>query len=345
MSAAARTPHSLHISHYHALLKRIASVDTDPVFPTAASKSARRAVLRAELAATGGLAEYQAASRRGEAAGGAFDASRWVMAELPAAAGARAAPLRLLDVGAIVARFPATVPGCGLQLRPRSIDLRSADPAVEQADFFDVAARARADAQEFDVVVLSLVLNFVPAPARRGEMLRRAHEIAADRGLLFLVLPLASVANSRYCDAARIVAVLRAVGWRVVKATQSAKLFSLVCEKTAPVGGGAEVRALSKRAVVRSGKDRNNFCVLLPAASSPSSKKSDMARSEEGQGTERDNGKGQKATRRADSGKGHPLRRPQGVSKNAVQTTSNQRKRARRKAKQASKTGQIRPWV
>lgn len=336
MSSAPRAPHALHISRYHALLKRVAAVDHDARFPTPASKAARRAVLRAELAAAGGLAAYQAASRAGEAAGGAFDASRWVLAELPRAAGDRSAPLRLLDVGAIVARFPEAVPGCGLRLRPRSIDLASDDPAVEQADFFDVAAAAAAAGDTFDVIVLSLVLNFVATPARRGEMLRRAREICADRGLLFLVLPLASVANSRYCDAARIDAVLRAVGWRVVMQSTSAKLFSVVCEKAPPAPGAAEVVALSKRAVVRSGSDRNNFCVLLPAESPPSSIKKEKV--EKKDGAERaGRGGGKKAKHGAETRKGAALRQPQGVSKNALQTTSNQRKRARRKAKQAAK--------
>jgi 25S rRNA (adenine2142-N1)-methyltransferase len=48
------------------------------------------------------------------------------------------------------------------------------------------------------VVVLSLVINFVGDPRRKGEMLVRCRTLVRDGGNLFIVLPLACMDNSRY---------------------------------------------------------------------------------------------------------------------------------------------------
>lgn len=322
MDEAEPTAHSLLISKYHALLKRIKSVDIDPVFPTAASKAARKAVLRGELQAMGGLEAYQAASRVGEKYGDGFDASQWVLKELPLLrtdTNPFPSSLTLLDVGAIVARFPAAVPGSDTRLEVRSIDLNSQHEDVEQVDFFDLAEQCIVKSQRFDVVVLSLVLNFVASGLLRGAMLQRAHQICSDKGLLFLVLPLASVSNSRYCDVEHVVAVLKAVGWRIVKESQTSKLFSLICEKAVPVAEARSSSTVWKRTVVRSGAKRNNFSVVLPAIAKA-----------------RKQGAGDKERGKRSAG---PSRQSQAIAKGAVQTTSNQRKRARRKAKQAKKNG------
>jgi 25S rRNA (adenine2142-N1)-methyltransferase len=319
MDKSERAEHSVLISKYHALLKRIKSVENDPIFPTPATKVARKAVLRAELKALGGLEAYQAASRVGEQHGGGFDASQWVLKELPALRHGAPAPLRLLDVGAIVARFPESVPGSELCLQVRSIDLNSQHADVEEIDFFDLAAQCIARSECYDVVVLSLVLNFVPSAPLRGRMIQLSHGICAHGGLMFLVLPLASVANSRYCDVNHLHTVLKATGWRVLKESQSSKLFSLVCEKVPPSTEKELLDAARTRIVVRSGANRNNFSVVLPHITKAGRKSVTV------------NMRKRTLT--------FPALRLKKTNADGVSTTSNQRRRARRKAKQAKKTG------
>ncbi|GAB0489595.1 hypothetical protein MMPV_000819 [Pyropia vietnamensis] len=299
-AAAAALPkpggdHARLISRYHALLKRIASVNRDAAFPTPAARSARRAVLRAQLAALGGHDAYQRASLVGEAAGGGVDASAWVLAVLAerlgggggmdpaaadegadkradegaggeveggsaadgatnkpadgghtargegsvvvpmtAAAGAPAAaaaspppsPLVVLDVGSIRHRFPDTLPLLPPHppraLHVTSIDLAPADDRVRRVDFFDYAAAA--SPASVDVLVLSLVVNYVADPTGRGRMLAAAAALTRPGGLLCLVLPRACVANSRYMNEAALVGLLAAIGWAVVAAPHSPRL-------------------------------------------------------------------------------------------------------------------------
>eukprot|EP01045_Picozoa_sp_COSAG04_P025255 COSAG04_NODE_3281_length_2977_cov_1.344336_1_plen_240_part_00 len=72
------------IRAYHTLEKRLAAVATDPVLKTEAEREARRAALRAEQAALGGLDAYQRASLGGESSEqfAQFSASEWVLEEL-----------------------------------------------------------------------------------------------------------------------------------------------------------------------------------------------------------------------------------------------------------------------
>ncbi|MGG6495965.1 UNVERIFIED_CONTAM: BMT2 family SAM-dependent methyltransferase, partial [Bacteroidetes bacterium 56_B9] len=71
----------------------------------------------------------------------------------------------------------------------------------------------------FDIVSCSLVLNFVDDPHQRGRMLRliHAHLRPLPSSLVFLVLPLPCVNNSRYLDRERLIAIMRAVGFKMEK--------------------------------------------------------------------------------------------------------------------------------
>jgi 25S rRNA (adenine2142-N1)-methyltransferase len=133
------------------------------------------------------------------------------------------APLQLLDVGAIVNHYPAEpepeaepapaalrshstlgpkLPG-GRRLLVTSIDLNAQEPSVIEADFFDFAAqqlalpRDTSSGARYDVIVLSLVMNFVGDASMRGVMIKRCAELLGEGGLLFLVLPEPCLYNSR----------------------------------------------------------------------------------------------------------------------------------------------------
>eukprot|EP01039_Chlorochromonas_danica_P005582 gene5582-6145_t len=75
-------------------------------------------------------------------------------------------------------------------LNVRSIDLHSQHALIEEKDFFEILPE-----QSYDVVVCSMVINYVTDPMRRGEMIGRLCQQLSTRregdggALLFLILP------------------------------------------------------------------------------------------------------------------------------------------------------------
>lgn len=130
------------------------------------------------------------------------------------------------------------------------------------------------DDDKFDLVSLSLVLNYVPDPAGRGDMLRRTTQFLRrsteqEPGnpasslfpSLFLVLPAPCVTNSRYLDEARLRGIMGTLGYTPVKRKLSAKLIYGLWrhEDTAE----AAKQANWKKEEVRPGGSRNNFAVTM----------------------------------------------------------------------------------
>jgi 25S rRNA (adenine2142-N1)-methyltransferase len=168
---------------------------------------------------------------------------------------------RLLDGGALrpdnYARWAAWIAATAMDLRARA-------PGIVEQDL--LALDLMHHAARWDVLALSLVLNFVPAPPDRGRMLRVAHAALVPRGLLFVALPAPCVHNSRYLDDARLLALMRAVGFEQVaeRCRPGGRMAYWLFRKTEP--GLSEVKArerFGKKEVVRTGNDRNNFSILL----------------------------------------------------------------------------------
>lgn len=262
--------HAQLIAQYHALNKYRESLNHDPTL-TPADRAAKRRKLDRQLAELGGLEAYQQASLVGETAPEhKFNAGKWVVSELRAAraaesenekknSGAAEGKLRLLDVGAIKNQYLDH----GAWLDVTAIDLNPQHPSVIKADFFEFS---RECPEPFDVAVLSLVINFVGDPRRKGEMLVRCQALVRDGGTLFIVLPLACVNNSRYMKHSRFVKMLKSLGFELTKSKTSAKLCFFVFRKLS-----AEERAQDgtmqprefKRKLCRGGLGRNNFCIIL----------------------------------------------------------------------------------
>jgi hypothetical protein len=133
------------IGAFHTLFKQQAGAKNDE----------ERRAATAAIEQLGGLDAYQSLSLKM-----GFDASSYVIETLAKEKGRHS----ILDVGAIVHRYPAKDPRvpAGLVLDVTSIDLHSQDPLVKQVDFFAFAKRERK--RVFDAVVLSLVLNYVSTP-------------------------------------------------------------------------------------------------------------------------------------------------------------------------------------
>lgn len=166
----AASEHARKIALYHALEKRIARADSED----------ERKKLKAEQDKLGGLKEYQQASLHGARNG---ESSKWLVNELEKRHGRR--PTRLLDVGAIAGTSYKKY----TSIKPTYIDLNPQAEHVIKADFLDFPIPDTL----YDVVCLSLVLNFVGSIEDRVQILRRAHEFLNPDGYLYAVFPSACV--------------------------------------------------------------------------------------------------------------------------------------------------------
>lgn len=165
--------------------------------------------------------------------------------------------LRLLDVGALAPNYRQH----DSWICWRGIDLHARDPAVEELDFFDLEPGQAA----CDLLALSLVLNFVPEPRRRGDMLLKAGRHLPLGGLAFVVMPLACIQRSRYCDQATFMAALQYAGFKVLQTSTTKLLARYIVEKVAdgPQEDMALPLALQRRTEVNPGPQRNNFHMLF----------------------------------------------------------------------------------
>ncbi|GAA5821934.1 hypothetical protein JCM3770_003582, partial [Rhodotorula araucariae] len=260
------------IRAFHAIEKQLASPAlTDP---------AERKKLEAERERLGGLETYQNASVHGGDKSRGGESSKWLVKQIKdlkigvepkgevqekpkvepkiLADGTKVWPkverkkLRLLDVGAIAGTAYAGYPW----ISATSIDLNPHAAHVIKSNFFDFPAPTAAE-DKYDVVALSLVVNFEGSLVNRGHMLVHAHSYLTPSGYLYLVLPLPCLTNSRYLSHERLTALLASTGWKMVKQHDSARLTYWLVQRTADGPDGNEW----KREQVRKGAQRNNFVI------------------------------------------------------------------------------------
>lgn len=255
------------INRHHQLQKRLA-------LARAQNDTAQIAALEAQLAAQGGLKSYQLASQRGQSADRGGDSSRvlvhWLKREIDArrTTATNEPALRILEIGALSTTNALNVRGATVV---RRIDLRSSTKGVEEADFMRLPLPDDPTGQGlwegglgYDVLSLSLVLNYVPDAKGRGAMLRRTtwffssppdgrggdgrdgdgdeDEGEAEGGggehhpslrraetrkmlpCLFLVLPAPTLHNSRYLTPTHLDAILSSLGYAHLETKTTRKL-------------------------------------------------------------------------------------------------------------------------
>jgi 25S rRNA (adenine2142-N1)-methyltransferase len=222
----------------------------------------------------GGIQTYQAASKQGQAKDRGGDSSKllveWLqkmqILDTKTTNGDQHTKvlLRCLEVGALatnnaISKFPATV-------QMTRIDLNSQGPGIEKQDFME-RPLPNTDGEKFDIISLSLVLNYVPDAIGRGEMLKRITEflrLSNDRlgtttaPLLFLVLPLSCIQNSRYCDEALLLKILTNFGFTQEHSKKTPKL----CYYLLSWNGKATSRKTDKKKL-RDKPAMNNFCIVV----------------------------------------------------------------------------------
>lgn len=257
----------------------------------ATGDTAAAAALAAEVDALGGLSRYQQASLQGQSKDRGGDSSRVLMQWLgvgeavtgstsgsaPAPGYLAAAPLRMLEVGALSTSNACSASGC---FRMERIDLNSQGPGILQQDFLQ-RPRPQSDAERFDVISLSLVLNYVPRHSDRGEMLLRCLDFLHEPGQVsdarastaavdgdvrqhfpsvFMVLPEACVTNSRYLTEDKLTDIMAALGFDLRASKLSQRLVYYLWKRERP--RPSVVPSFSKKEL-RSGGSRNNFSIVL----------------------------------------------------------------------------------
>lgn len=225
-----------------------------------------------EIDSHGGIEAYQRASLTGQRTDRGGDSSKllleWlepVILTLKSQSDADE-KFKMLEVGAL-----STSNACSKShlFEMERIDLNSQAEGIQQQDFMDRPI-PETSKEKFHIISLSLVLNYVPDAITRGDMLMRTLEFLKQppplAGLqdffpgLFLVLPVACVANSRYLDESRLETIMESIGYLMVRKRTSNKLvyylWRMGSATTAP-------KVVFKKVEVRSGKSRNNFAVVM----------------------------------------------------------------------------------
>ncbi|XPS99345.1 25S rRNA (adenine(2142)-N(1))-methyltransferase [Ascochyta lentis] len=222
----------------------------------------------------GGITKYQAASKQGQAKDRGGDSSKllveWLV-ELGVVdrkarghTAAEKAPLRCLEVGALsaaneISKFPNLI-------EMTRIDLNSQGPGIQKQDFMERPLPA-SEHERFDIFSLSLVLNYVPDAPGRGEMLKRITEFlrtaqAAEHSeslpVLFFVLPLPCIDNSRYIDESRLLQIMDSLGFVLTKKRLTPKLCYYLLRWTA-----TKDHTTFEKKKIRDGPAMNNFSIVV----------------------------------------------------------------------------------
>ncbi|KAF2680147.1 hypothetical protein K458DRAFT_393120 [Lentithecium fluviatile CBS 122367] len=227
-----------------------------------------------DIEENGGLKVYQAASKQGQSKDRGGDSSKVLVEWLQDAGviqsknsttedkGINSKQLRCLEVGALstkneISKFPQ-------QIEMTRIDLNSQGPGIEKQDFMERPLPTSSE-ETFDMISLSLVLNYVPDPAQRGEMLKRLTHFlknttteGAVLPILFLVLPLPCVDNSRYFNELLLTRIMKNLGFSMRKKKKTSKLCYYLFSLT-----GKSNSVKTEKRKISDGAIMNNFSIVV----------------------------------------------------------------------------------
>ncbi|KAM9909716.1 hypothetical protein OXX69_005175 [Metschnikowia pulcherrima] len=219
------------------------------------------AKIDAEIDQRGGLHVYQMASTVGQDHQRGGDSSKWLVKWFEKM-GRNASST--LEIGCLSAQNAISTSGQFGEIT--RIDLNSQSPQILQQDFMQRPLPTNEN-ERFDVISCSLVLNFVPSPAQRGEMLRRMTEFLREPensgeshvSALFLVLPLPCLANSRYFDRKLLSEIMTSLGFEQIECHEAKKVIYLLYNWNGK--GSMSKLAPRKKREIYPGPSRNNFYV------------------------------------------------------------------------------------
>jgi 25S rRNA (adenine2142-N1)-methyltransferase len=222
-----------------------------------------------EITSLGGIQKYQQASLQGQRNDRGGDSSRvlmeWLKPKFSASNFTADISVRMLEVGALSTTNECSKSGF---FHMERIDLNSQSDGIVQQDFMKRPLPTD-NTHTFDIISLSLVLNFVPDAQSRGDMLLRtlaflrephttqSHDIFP---CLFLVLPAPCLTNSRYMDEALLEKIMNALGYMKTHSKMTQKLVYYLWRRASCVS--TKIPSF-KKAKLRSGSTRNNFSIVL----------------------------------------------------------------------------------
>ncbi|KAI9677643.1 MAG: hypothetical protein M1817_006598 [Caeruleum heppii] len=261
------------IRAYHNLQKRLSTA-------IAAGDTTSVEAIQRQLEEQGGLEAYQHASIIGQSGQRGGDSSKVLMQWLSTETvdgqkivhdDTKKAKLRMLEVGTLKTTNACSRSGVFDVTR---IDLHSQSDEILQQDFME-RPLPQSEADKFDVVSLSLVLNFVPDPTARGEMLRRTcsflrtsspTQAVGDDGAircfpaLFLVIPAPCLTNSRYTTEGSFEEIMESLGYIIIFRKMSSKLAYFLFHYHDSESNDHRV---FKKTEINPGKARNNFAIVV----------------------------------------------------------------------------------
>lgn len=215
----------------------------------------------------GGLKAYQQASITGQSKIRGGDSSTVLMTWLKEEKITKNTDreLKMLEVGALSTMNACSKSGLFGVTR---IDLNSQDPKIQQQDFME-RPLPTSDEERFNIISLSLVLNYVPDAVGRGEMLRRtcqflkANSDPEDKVFpaLFFVLPAPCIQNARYMTNHHLDKILQSLGYSKLHQKISTKLVYQLWKYTPK--SATQEREPFPKVEVNPGKARNNFSIIL----------------------------------------------------------------------------------
>ncbi|KAI0455488.1 putative methyltransferase-domain-containing protein [Xylaria acuta] len=262
-------PRSISRKATRGLINAIHQLEKKKAQAVAKGDRAAEAAADTEIASLGGIQKYQQASLQGQRNDRGGDSSRvlmeWLKPKFPASGLTADGSVRMLEVGALSTTNECSKSGFFDMER---IDLNSQGDGIEQQDFMKRPLPTN-DAQTFDIISLSLVLNFVPDAQSRGDMLLRTldflkkPDMAESHDLfpcLFLVLPAPCVTNSRYMDEPLLETIMNALGYIKTNSKITQKLVYYLWRRILRVPINIPT---FKKVELRSGSTRNNFSIVL----------------------------------------------------------------------------------
>ncbi|KAF3920486.1 hypothetical protein ABW20_dc0106929 [Dactylellina cionopaga] len=286
---------NLGASYQHRLSQAIQQNDTEAI-----------TTLTSQLSSSGGLAAYQRASVSGQSSTRGGDSSKilvdWFV-ELGVPKPQRSSggssdsqndgstalsSYRLLEIGCL---SPTNAIHAYFTKSQRTLlDLNSLHSEILKQDFMFFPVPGDAE-NGYDIVSCSLVLNYVPTPAGRGEMLKhisrfmeqalerrskrlkleikgKKDDFSTEEGqkeewkelfpLLFFVLPAPCVTNSRYLTEDKLQEIMVSMGYEMLKKKVSPKLVYYLWR----FAGGGQGGKFKKSELLPGGK-RNNFAIVV----------------------------------------------------------------------------------
>ncbi|KAF9532360.1 nucleolus protein [Crepidotus variabilis] len=245
------------IRQFHVLLKRQKQLQSNVKNSSECAMELEQ--IGVQISRLGGLEKYQQMSALGqkeERGGGSEKILIGWMKDLTLHHRPNGQKLQLLEVGALK---HDNYRSCQSWIECTPIDLRSRHPQILEKDFLTMDKVENAD--KWEVISLSLVINFVSSAEDRGRMLVMARDFLRADGLLFLALPLPCVANSRYMTFAHLKSLMASIGFTEIheKWKPDGKMAYWLYQKTSP---HSSAQIFSKKTVLRQG-NRNNFVILV----------------------------------------------------------------------------------